>query len=284
MDGPEIVKFTLEVVPAMIERVLDQSKWTRDDVEFYLVHQATLFMLEHLRVRLDLAEEQMPLALQEYGNTVSSTLPLLMHDLRPPAACGPARKPSWSASASGYPGPVAVGPKPGSRGTVLQRPPPSGRAASSSVRKPTETASSKPGPTASMRRTRSKRRRRLDTHFGSPENGHGRKPAGRPVGPRADDADHRCRPDDGPAVFLAIVCLSGVGQHARLSDAMPLLTCIGLGLAATSIATRWFVLQVMTADARRAILRGMSDAVARELPRSCRNMPQGNSLPFIRPA
>ncbi len=82
MDGPEIVKFTLEVVPAMIQRVLDQSKWTRDDVEFYLMHQATQFMLDHLRVRLDLPEEKMPLALQEYGNTVSSTLPLLMHDLR----------------------------------------------------------------------------------------------------------------------------------------------------------------------------------------------------------
>jgi 3-oxoacyl-[acyl-carrier-protein] synthase-3 len=82
MDGPEIVKFTLEVVPAMISRVLEQSKWTGDDVELYLMHQATYFMLEHLRVRLNLAEEQMPLALQEYGNTVSSTLPLLMHDLR----------------------------------------------------------------------------------------------------------------------------------------------------------------------------------------------------------
>ena len=81
MDGPEIVKFTLEVVPAMIQRVLDQSKWTRDDVEFYLMHQATYFMLEHLRVRLDLTEEQMPLAMQEYGNTVSSTLPLV--DARP---------------------------------------------------------------------------------------------------------------------------------------------------------------------------------------------------------
>src|SRR5208337_3324317 len=82
MDGPEIVKFTLEVVPPMIERVLDQSKWTRDDVEFYLMHQATRFMLDHLRARLDLAEEKVPLAMQEYGNTVSSTLPLLMHDLR----------------------------------------------------------------------------------------------------------------------------------------------------------------------------------------------------------
>jgi 3-oxoacyl-[acyl-carrier-protein] synthase-3 len=82
MDGPEIVKFTLDVVPAMISRVLDQSKWTRDDVELYLMHQATRFMLDHLRERLNLPESQMPLALQEYGNTVSSTLPLLMHDLR----------------------------------------------------------------------------------------------------------------------------------------------------------------------------------------------------------
>ena len=82
MDGPEIVKFTLEVVPPMIERVLGQSQWTRNDVEFYLMHQATYFMLEHLRVRLELTEAQMPLALQEYGNTVSSTLPLLMHDMR----------------------------------------------------------------------------------------------------------------------------------------------------------------------------------------------------------
>jgi 3-oxoacyl-[acyl-carrier-protein] synthase III len=82
MDGPEIVKFTLEVVPTMIERVLQQSRWTPDDVEFYLMHQATYFMLEHLRVRLNLTEKQIPLAMQEYGNTVSSTMPLLMHDMR----------------------------------------------------------------------------------------------------------------------------------------------------------------------------------------------------------
>jgi 3-oxoacyl-[acyl-carrier-protein] synthase-3 len=82
MDGPEIAKFALEVLPPMVERVLQSAKWTRDDVELYLMHQATFFLLEHLRVRLNLSEAQMPLALKEYGNTVSCTLPLLMHDLR----------------------------------------------------------------------------------------------------------------------------------------------------------------------------------------------------------
>ncbi len=82
MDGPELVKFTLDVVPAMVERVLNQAGWTNDDVDFYLMHQATSFMLNHLRDRMNLDEEHTPEALADYGNTVSSTIPILMHDLR----------------------------------------------------------------------------------------------------------------------------------------------------------------------------------------------------------
>ena len=82
MDGPEIVKFTLEVVPPMVERVLGQPSWTADDVDFYLMHQATTSCSSTSASGMNLAEEQTPLALAEYGNTVSSTLPILMHDLR----------------------------------------------------------------------------------------------------------------------------------------------------------------------------------------------------------
>jgi 3-oxoacyl-[acyl-carrier-protein] synthase III len=82
MDGPELVKFTLDVVPPLVDRVLADAGWTRDNVDIYLMHQATTFMLDHLRERLDLDDQNMPEALEEYGNTVSSTLPVLMHDLR----------------------------------------------------------------------------------------------------------------------------------------------------------------------------------------------------------
>ena len=37
---------------------------------------------------MNLDEEHTPEALAEYGNTVSSTIPILMHDLRAAAACG----------------------------------------------------------------------------------------------------------------------------------------------------------------------------------------------------
>jgi 3-oxoacyl-[acyl-carrier-protein] synthase III len=82
MDGPELVKFSLEVVPAMIDRVLANAKWSRDKVDMYLLHQATLFMLDHLRERLSLDREHTPEALENYGNTVSSTIPILIRDLR----------------------------------------------------------------------------------------------------------------------------------------------------------------------------------------------------------
>jgi 3-oxoacyl-[acyl-carrier-protein] synthase-3 len=82
MDGPELVKFTLDVVPPMVEKVLANANWTRADVDMYLVHQATTFILEHLRERMKLDRAETPEALERYGNTVSSTIPILIHDLR----------------------------------------------------------------------------------------------------------------------------------------------------------------------------------------------------------
>lgn len=82
MDGPELVKFTLEVVPPAVEQILADAELTRGEVDLYLMHQATLHMILHLRERLKLDAERVPVELEEYGNTVGSTIPILMHGLR----------------------------------------------------------------------------------------------------------------------------------------------------------------------------------------------------------
>jgi 3-oxoacyl-[acyl-carrier-protein] synthase-3 len=82
MDGPELVKFSLEVVPTLIDKVLAGAKWQRKDIDMFLLHQATTFMLNHLRERLSIDKEHTPEALEDYGNTVSSTIPILIRDLR----------------------------------------------------------------------------------------------------------------------------------------------------------------------------------------------------------
>ncbi|NQT36803.1 MAG: ketoacyl-ACP synthase III [Planctomycetes bacterium] len=82
MDGPELVKFALNVVPSMVEQVLRQSKLEQDQIDLFLVHQATAYVTEHLRTRMGWDAEKVPENLQDRGNTVSSTLPILINDLR----------------------------------------------------------------------------------------------------------------------------------------------------------------------------------------------------------
>jgi 3-oxoacyl-[acyl-carrier-protein] synthase-3 len=92
MDGPELVKFSIDIAPPLIENVLAKSKWRREDVDYYLLHQATVFMLDHLRERLALDREHTPEALEQYGNTVSSTIPILINDLRTSGRLRPGKR------------------------------------------------------------------------------------------------------------------------------------------------------------------------------------------------
>ncbi len=92
MDGPELVKFTLDVVPPMVERLLCTSGWSRENLDFYLMHQATSFMLEHVRERMKLGPEKTPEAIEMVGNTVSSTIPILIDELRTTGRLKPGMK------------------------------------------------------------------------------------------------------------------------------------------------------------------------------------------------
>ncbi|REK13060.1 MAG: ketoacyl-ACP synthase III [Planctomycetota bacterium] len=82
MDGPGLIRLTLDTVPQMIDRVRKSGEVTDSDIELYLVHQATHKLLDSLRQDMRLDEERMPTVLRDYGNTVSSTIPIIMHELR----------------------------------------------------------------------------------------------------------------------------------------------------------------------------------------------------------
>ncbi len=82
MDGPSLMNFTVVAVPKLIDQVLDAGKLNRGDVHLYLFHQATRKMLEQLQIRLELNDDQLPIRLENCGNTVSSTLPILINDMR----------------------------------------------------------------------------------------------------------------------------------------------------------------------------------------------------------
>lgn len=81
MDGPEIFNFTLDVVPETIDEVLAKNGCTREDIDLYVFHQANKFMLEAIRKMNFLPKEKFYINLEETGNTVSSTIPIVLKQL-----------------------------------------------------------------------------------------------------------------------------------------------------------------------------------------------------------
>ena len=92
MDGPSLINFTVGKVPDLVRQVLDSVSLKLDDIDTLLFHQATRKMLEQLIQVLGVEEARMPIRLQEVGNTVSSTLPILIHQLRTSGELSPAKQ------------------------------------------------------------------------------------------------------------------------------------------------------------------------------------------------
>jgi 3-oxoacyl-[acyl-carrier-protein] synthase-3 len=82
MDGPALMEFTIDAIPRLVDGVLTRGGAAMKDVDLFLFHQATRKMLENLRERLGLSIDRLPECLEEYGNTVSSTIPILIEELR----------------------------------------------------------------------------------------------------------------------------------------------------------------------------------------------------------
>jgi 3-oxoacyl-[acyl-carrier-protein] synthase III len=82
MDGPSLITFTVAAVPQLVSSILAAAQMTDKDVDLYLFHQATLKMLDQLRERMGVSPDRLPIVLEHCGNTVSSTIPILIDTLR----------------------------------------------------------------------------------------------------------------------------------------------------------------------------------------------------------
>ncbi len=82
MNGAEIMAFTLNEVPRACEVLLQKSGMDDSSVDLYVLHQANKFILDALRKKMKVAKEKLPILMDDCGNTVSSTIPIALCDLR----------------------------------------------------------------------------------------------------------------------------------------------------------------------------------------------------------
>lgn len=82
MNGAEIFTFTLDSVPKSVYSLLDKAEVSLDQINLFVFHQANRFMLEHLRRKMKIPADRFYISFKEYGNTVSSTIPIALADAR----------------------------------------------------------------------------------------------------------------------------------------------------------------------------------------------------------
>ena len=80
MNGAEIFNFTLESVPLLVEDTLKKNSIEKNDIDLFVFHQANKYMLNFLRKKNKIAEEKFYYCLENFGNTVSSTIPIALKE------------------------------------------------------------------------------------------------------------------------------------------------------------------------------------------------------------
>jgi 3-oxoacyl-[acyl-carrier-protein] synthase-3 len=82
MNGRAVFNFVNSRVPKSIHACLDAADVPLDDVDWFALHQGSTYMLDAMTRRVGIPEEKVLKNMARFGNTVSSSVPLLLHDLQ----------------------------------------------------------------------------------------------------------------------------------------------------------------------------------------------------------
>lgn len=81
MDGQKTFRFAVETVPHCIQRLLEQSGWTMEDVDWFVLHQANKRIIDRVAKKLGAPEEKFYQNIQTYGNTSAASIPIALDEM-----------------------------------------------------------------------------------------------------------------------------------------------------------------------------------------------------------
>ena len=82
MNGPAVLKFSLNLVPLATKELLQKASLTKEDISLFIFHQASGVVLNKLRKKLNIEENKWFVDIQNLGNTVSATIPIAINTLK----------------------------------------------------------------------------------------------------------------------------------------------------------------------------------------------------------
>lgn len=76
LNGPAVFTFGISKAPKSVNAILEHFNIKKESIDYFIFHQANLFMNEKIRTKLKIEPEKVPYSLKEYGNTSSASVPL----------------------------------------------------------------------------------------------------------------------------------------------------------------------------------------------------------------
>ncbi len=81
MIGPDIFKFAVRKVPACIDVLLERANMTKDDVDYFVLHQANSRIVASVSKKMQVPIEKFPMNIEYTGNTSGASIPILLDEL-----------------------------------------------------------------------------------------------------------------------------------------------------------------------------------------------------------
>lgn len=78
MNGRGVFNFAARTVPENIKKTLEKNSCRKEDVDLFLLHQGSRYIVETITKKTDLDCSKVPYEILHYGNTVSSSIPLML--------------------------------------------------------------------------------------------------------------------------------------------------------------------------------------------------------------
>ncbi|HWT26811.1 MAG TPA: 3-oxoacyl-[acyl-carrier-protein] synthase III C-terminal domain-containing protein [Mobilitalea sp.] len=74
MNGGEVFKFAVKIMPHAFEKALERAGLTADQIDWYIPHQANLRIIEASAKKFNLPMDKFIVTLQKFGNTSASSI------------------------------------------------------------------------------------------------------------------------------------------------------------------------------------------------------------------
>lgn len=81
MQGNDVFKIAVNTLANEVKHILKKNNLCKDDITHFIPHQANLRIINYVKEKLDLTDEQCCVCVDKYGNTSAASIPIAINEL-----------------------------------------------------------------------------------------------------------------------------------------------------------------------------------------------------------